>query len=230
MIDGPGDFWLTPVIFDGSNLAVGIWNGEEMILMGGIEDLSPWTRLSMTFLKTAPPAAILIPSDDGQQPSPRAVLVHDGPDICQVESGGKMLRRRYLGWRPTLPEGHTLKAAPLACIQVEPDRFELAGLDREGLIYWSSLKINDAELIRTSNNESVGETVYKATTLVRPGLVAGVTKGRIDWMRCREQSFAPVGMTSIVIDSPIACFPAPRNDELVVVCRNGALICVPMPR
>ena len=88
---------------------------------------------------------------------------------------GKMVRRRYLGWRPTLPEGHTLRSAPLAWLQVEPERFELAGLDREGVIHWSSLKVNDAELIRTSYNDSRGETVYAATTLVRAGLVAGVT-------------------------------------------------------
>jgi hypothetical protein len=143
---------------------------------------------------------------------------------------GKSVRRLLLGWRPTLPEGHTLRVAPLACIQVEPERFELAGLDREGVIYWSSLKINDAELIRTSNNISEGETVYQATTLVRPGLVAGVTKSRIDWLRCRPQKFALVASTPVVIDSPIACFPALRTDELVVVCRNGTLICVPTPR
>jgi tetratricopeptide (TPR) repeat protein len=230
MIDGPGDFWLTPVMFDGSILAVGIWNGVEMVLMGGIEDFSPWTRLLMPFLKTDPPAAILIPPADGKPPTPRAVLVHDGPDICQVESMGNMVRRRLLGWRPTLPEGHSLRASPMSSLQVEPEQFELAGLDREGVIYWSSLKVNDTELIRTHKNESIGETVYQAATLVRAGFVAGVTKGRIDWMRCRPQAFAPVASTPIVIHDPIACFPAQRTEELVVVCRNGTLVCVPIPR
>jgi hypothetical protein len=230
MIEGPGDFWLTPVMSDGAILAVGIWIGKELVLMGGIDDLALWTRLPMPFLKTDPPAAILIPPADDRPPTPRAVLVHDGPDICQVESMGKMVRRRLLGWRPTLPEGHSLRAAPLACLQVEPERFELAGLDREGLIYWSSLKVNDAELIRISKNVSTGETIYEATTIVRPGLVAGVTKGRIDWLRCRPETFANVGSTSIVIDDPIACFPASRTEELVVVCGNGTLVCVPTPR
>ena len=101
--------------------------------MGGVGDLSLWMRLPMPFLKTDPPAALLVPPVDGRPPTPRAVLVHDGPDICQVESMGKMVRRRYLGWRPTLPEGHTLRSAPLAWLQVDPERFELAGLDREGV-------------------------------------------------------------------------------------------------
>ena len=231
IIDGVGDFWLTPVMSDGSVHAVGIWNGEEMILMGGVDGLSLWMRLPMPFLKTAPPAALLAPPVDGRPPSPRAVLVHDGPDICQVESMGKMApRRRYLGWRPTLPEGHTLRSAPLAWLHVEPGRFELAGLDREGVIYWSSLKVTDAELIRLSNNESKGESIYSATTLVRAGLVAGVTRGRVDWLRCGPKSFTPMGSTELAAHSPMACFPAHGIDELVVVCRDGTLFCLPTPR
>lgn len=230
MIDGTGDFWLTPVLGDGSVLGVGIWNGEEMILMGGVSDLVPWTRLPMPFLKTSPPAALLIPSVDSNRPSLRAVLVHDGPDICQVESMGKMIRRRYLGWRPTLSEGHTLRSAPLAWLQVEPGRFELAGLDREGMIHWSSLKVTDSELIRDTYSDSRGEAVYSATTLVRAGLVGGVTRGRIDWLRCGAQSFTPVGSTPLAIDSPLACFSAPGIEELIVVSRDGTLSCVPTPR
>ena len=231
MIEGPGDFWLTPVMGDGSIRAVGVWNGEEMVLMGGIGDLSPWMRLPMPFLKTDPPAALLVPPVDGRPPTPRAVLVHDGPDICQVESLGKMVRRRYLGWRPTLPEGHTLRSAPLAWLHVEPERFELAGLDREGVIHWSSLKVNDAELIRLSNNISTGESVYSATALVRAGLVAGVTQGRVDWFRCGTQpAFTPTGSTPLMARSPLACFPAHGIEELVVVCRDGTLLCIPTPR
>ena len=53
MMEGPGDFWLTPVMSDGSVRALGIWNSEdkEMVLMGGIGDLSVWLRLPMPFLK-----------------------------------------------------------------------------------------------------------------------------------------------------------------------------------
>ena len=229
-IDGPGDFWLTPVIGDGRTRGVGIWNGEEMVLMGGLGELMPWTRLPMSFLKTDPAAALLVPALDGKPPAIRAVLVHDGPDICQVESMGKMVRRRHLGWRPTLAEGHTLRSAPLAWVQVEPGRFELAGLDREGMIHWSSLRVNDAELIRDAFNDSRGNATYQAATIARPGLVAGVARGRVDWLRCGSQTFADVGSTPLEADSALACFPAPTIDELVVVCRDGTLVCVPCPR
>ena len=229
-IEGPGDFWLTPVLGDGSVRSVGIWNGEEMILMGGVGDLTPWTRLSMSFLKSDPPAALLVPSIDGRGPSLRAVLVHDDKDICQVESMGKSIRRRLLGWRPTLAEGQTLRSAPLAWLQVEPGRFELAGLDGEGVIHWTSLKVNDAELIRDTYNDSTEETRYAATTLVRAGLVAGVTKGRVDWLRCGSKAFSSLGSTALQADFPLACFPAHAIEELIVVCRDGTLICVPTPR
>jgi hypothetical protein len=230
MIEGPGDFWLTPVLGDGSVRGVGIWNGEEMILMSGVGDLLPWTRLPMPSRKTDPPAAILMPSVDGSRPSLRAVLVHDGVDICQVESMGKLFRRRYLGWRPTLIEGHTLRSAPLAWLQVEPGQLELAGLDHEGMIHWSSLRVNDSDLIRETYSDSRGETSYAATTLVRSGFVAGVTRGRVDWLRCGTQAFTVVGSTSLEVDSPLACFPAHGIEELVVVARNGTLHCVPIPR
>ncbi len=230
MVDGPGEFWLTPVMADASVRAVGVWNGEEMILMGGVGDLSLWMRLPMPFLKTDPAAALLVPPVDGRPPTPRAILVHDGPDICQVESMGKMVRRRYLGWRPTLPEGHTLRSAPLSWLQDDPEMYELAGLDREGAIHWSALKVNDAELIRTSNNISTGETIYVATALVRAGMVAGVARSRVDWLRCGAQAFAPAGSTDLAAATPLTCFSSHRTDELVVVGRDGTLSCVPTPR
>jgi hypothetical protein len=98
------------------------------------------------------------------------------------------------------------------------------------VIYWSSLKVTDAELIRLSNNESKGESIYSATTLVRAGLVAGVTRGRVDWLRCGPRVFTPMGSTDLAAHSPLACFPAHGIDELVVVCRDGTLLCIPTPR
>jgi tetratricopeptide (TPR) repeat protein len=230
MIDGPGDFWLTPVQADGSIRSLGLWNGEEMILMGGVGDLLPWTRLSKSFLKSDPPAALLVPSLEERRHSPRAVLVHDGEDICLVESMGKSVRRRYLGWRPTLAEGHTLRSAPLAWLQVEPGRFELAGLDLEGMVHWTSLTVSDNELIRDTYNDSTGGTSYAATTLVRPGLVAGVAPGRVEWLRCGTKSFTPIGSTPLQAEAPLACFPAHAIEGLVVVCRDGTLHCLPFPR
>ncbi len=227
-VEGPGEFWLTPVISDGSVRAVGVWNGEEMILVGGMGALMPWSRLPMPFLKTDPPAALLVSSIDGES-LVRAILIHDDPDICQVEATGKMVRRRLLGWGPTLAEGQALRSAPLAWLQSEPGRFELAGLDRDGIIHWSALKVNDAELIRLANLASRGGG-YLSAALVRPGLVAGVARGRVDWFRCGPMAFLAAGSAPLEADHPQACFHVPGIEELVVVCRDGTLLCVPTPR
>ena len=82
--------------------------------------------------------------------------------------------------------------------------------------------------------------VYAATTLIRAGLVAGVTRsrvdgegvtrGRVDWLRCGAQAFTQIGSTPLDVDSPLACFPAHRTEELVIVSRDGTLHCVPSPR
>jgi hypothetical protein len=208
---------------------LGVWNGEELVLMGGVGALTSLPRLPMPFLKTEPHAAVLIPPWTGD-PLRATILIHDGPDVCHVDYHGRMLRRRYLGWRPTLLEGLTLRSVPLAWLPIDSERIELAGLDREGVARWSSLTINDAELIRTSNNRSTGESSYAATTLVRAGLVAGVGGSGIDWLRCGPQSFTAVGSTGPVAHSPMACFPSHRTGELVVVCGDGTLVCVPIPR
>ena len=229
VIDGPGDFWLTQVMTAGHGQFLGVWNGEELVLMGGVGVLTSLPRLPMPFLKTEPHAALLIPPSTGD-PLRGTILIHDGPDVCHVDFQGRMLRRRYLGWRPTLLEGLTLRSVPLAWLPIDPERIELAGLDREGVARWSSLTINDTELIRTSNNLSTGGSAYAATTLVRAGLVAGVGGSGIHWLRCGPQAFTMVGSTVPVARSPMACFPSYRTGELVVVCIDGTLVCVPIPR
>ncbi len=235
-IEGPGDFWLTPVLAVGAFHAVGVWDGGAMILLGGAGDLELIRRMPMPYLKTEPHAALLIsPPSAGPRSGPTAItvsaLIHDGPDVCLVDLGGRdMPRPRYLGWRPTLPEGHTLRSVPMAWLQVDSERLELAGLDREGAIHWSSLKINDAELIRTSNNISASDRSYAATTIIRAGLVAGVTESGVDWLRCGPQAFTPIGSTGAESPSPMACFADPRAGDLVVVSGDGTLSCIPTPR
>jgi len=229
MVHGPGDFWLTPVMAAGERRLVGLWDGEELVLMGGVGSLAVLRRLPMPFLKTEPHAALLIAPKDGD-PTLGTVLIHDGPDVCHVDTQGRMLRRRLLNWRPTLPEGHTLRSVPLSWLQVDPERIELAGLDREGAAHWSSLRVNDAELIRTSNNFTTGRPAYAATTLVRAGLVAGVGPSGVDWLRSGSESFRPVGSPGPEVPGAMACFPSHRTGELVVVLGDGTLVCIPTPR
>ncbi|WP_435010976.1 tetratricopeptide repeat protein [Tundrisphaera lichenicola] len=229
LIDGPGEFWLTPMMASGPGRYMGLWNGEEMLLIGGVGALSILARLPMTFLKSEPGAGLLLAGRAGDPPS-WTILIHDFSDVCHVDAVGRVLRRRFLGWQPTLREGQTLRSVPLDWLRIDSERVELAGLDRDGVACWSSLLITETELIRTSNNLSMGASSYSATSLVRPGLLAAVGPSGIDWFRCGTQSFTVVGSSGPASDSPVACFPSHRTGELVVVSRDGSLTCVPIPR
>jgi len=228
MVDGPGEFWLTPVLggIPGS-ATVGVWDGEEMVLMGGADGLAMIRRVPLPSLKTEPQAALLIGPD--RPGDPPTILIHDGPDITHVNADGSERRRRFLGWRPTLPEGHALRSVPLSSLRVAAGRLELAGLDREGAVHWTSLKIDDAELIRASNNMTAGEPAFVAATLVRPGLLAAVSPAGVTWLRCGPRSCARAGSVALPVPSALACFPAHRAGELVIVCGDGSLACVRIP-
>ncbi len=232
MVDlpAPGPPWLTPMMAAGASRTVGVWDGEELVLMSGVDGLTPVRRVPLPFLKAEPEAALLLESGPGHPRPGWSVLIHDGTDLCRVDAADKLLHRRDLGWRPRLPAGSTLRAVPLSWLQVEPGRVELAGLDGEGVVHWSSLKIDDAELIRTSNNLAGGNPPYVAATLARAGLVAGVRPSGVDWLRCGPRSFTKVGSTAVPLASALAGFPSHRTGELILACGDGSMACVPIPR
>ena len=84
-------------------------------------------------------------------------------------------------------------------------------------------------MIRVSTNSSGGEHPYVAATLVRPGLLAAVTRRGVTWLRCGSRSFTPIGLVPLPLPAALACFPSPRAGELVVVSGEGALWCLPIP-
>jgi tetratricopeptide (TPR) repeat protein len=228
-IDGPGEFWLTPMISPRNFHGVGVWNGEELLQLGGCGSLAILQRFAMPFLKTEPPAALLLPARGNDPLANWTILLHDGPDICHVDAMGKLLRPRYLGWRPTLPEGHSLRAVPLASLQVASEHLDLAGLDREGVVHWSSLRINETELVRNANLLSASEG-YKATTIVSQRVLAAVSSTGIDWLRCGSTAFVTTSHTPAALHDALACFPSHWSEELAVVRADGSIVCFPMPK
>ena len=144
-----------------------------------------------------------------------------------------MVRRRLLGWRPDTAREEHAPIGPAVLAPGRPRAVELAGLDREGVDHWSSLKVNDAELIRPSFNDSRGESAYAATTLVRAGLVAGVTPAAVPWATRLAPLRPPVvhpGRLGRADRGPTArLLPSHRTDELIVACKDGTLVCVRSP-
>ena len=77
-------------------------------------------------------------------------------------------------------------------MSVVPDHLEIAGVGEFGTLHWAAFHRGDGRLDRLAScvaTESEGG--YLAATLVRPGLVAGVTRSRIDWLRGGSGKFAP---------------------------------------
>ncbi len=230
-IHASADAWLTPFLA-GDPGAVGVWDGEVLTVFDGPAGfaMAGARRVTFPFLKTIPDAALLLATRAGTPGRGWSVLIHDGVDICHADSLGKRLRALYLGWRPSLPAGHRFRSVPLSWLNLDGERIELAGLDAEGNVRWTALNVTDAELIRASNDTWAGGPPFAAAALVRPGLVAAVRPTGVTWVRRGPRSCAPVGSTELALSAPLACFPAPRTDELVVVCGDGSLTCVPTPR
>ena len=82
--------------------------------------------------------------------------------------------------RPALAKGSTL-GQPLLSWSGETARdIDLCGLGEHGSIHWG--RIRDGTLTSVNSTYGVQEPGYRAATIVRDGLVAGVTSLRIEWL------------------------------------------------
>jgi len=218
---------LVGVVGAGPDRAVGLWDGEAFrLLLGPGMAVGPSVRLPS--LKGTTPSAILLPPEPAESGSEFSLLIHDGLDICHVAMSGQMLGPLYLGWRPTLPEGSTLASPPLAWLQADRRRFELAGLDGDGVAHHTALKLTQAELIRTANASWAGDPPTRAIALVRPGLMACVHARGVSWVRAGVRGCTVAATTPAALADPLACFADHRSGDLVVACGDGSLACVPL--
>jgi len=220
--------WITGMAVAGTSRAVGLWDGTTFRLSLGA-DLISGPGLAPPSLPGTTASAILLPPSEATGPrSEFSFLVHDGLDIRHVSLSGEMLGPLYLGWQPTLPEGSTLGSVPPAWLQADRRRFEIAGLDGDGVAHLTSLKLTRAELIRTANASWAGDPAPSAIALVRPGLMACAHQGGVSWVRAGARGCALAGITPADLASPLACFADPRSGELVVVRGDGTLACLPI--
>lgn len=157
-----------------------------------------------------------------------------------------------LGWRPEIPEGSSLLAPPFSWLARDDLGVEIAGLKVNGALNWSLVRLPgvSSQAHRSEGNlnhlsawmpgqhemmecmascTAAPEDGYLAAAIVRSGLVAGVRKTSIHWLRAGPKSFAPWALTRVAIPSAIACFPCHPTNELVVVCRDGGVVRVDIP-
>ncbi len=222
--------WITNLIGVRPTHSLGLWDGAAFRLLFGVRTLAAGPSLTLGPLEGRWPAAILLPPDSTDPSSKPSLLVHDGLDICHVHMSGRTLGPLYLGWRPSLSSpGNTLRSVPLSWLRADDRRVELAGLDGDGLACGTSLKLTPTELIRTSKSTRAPEAPLRAVALVRPGLLACVGDHGVEWVRAGGNACTLAGLSAVRLGRALACFADPGSNELVVVCGDGTLACLPVP-
>jgi hypothetical protein len=114
-------------------------------------------------------------------------------------------------------------------LQTAPENLELAGLTDKGVLHYATFRLGTSSLSRTSLGFAARDDGYRAATIARSGLIAGVRPSRIDWLRPGGRTLLPWSATEVALPTVVACFPSHPTRELIVVCRNGSIARVPMP-
>jgi tetratricopeptide (TPR) repeat protein len=138
--------------------------------------------------------------------------------------------RGSLGWRPWLPADHPFSSIPLAWLHRDPTYLEVAGIAETGILHWSGLQFKDNPLQCFSSHIHYRAKRFLTATIIRSGLVAAVSSDDVDWLRCAGQSFSLWSRTTVHLSTAIACFPSHPTNELLVVCGDGFLVRIPVPK
>ena len=105
----------------------------------------------------------------------------------------------------------------------------MVGMADHGTIQFAALRFHADALLVLGSRVAVRPGGYRAATLVRPGLIAGVAPDRIDWLRASGEKLAPVRATECVLPAVLACAACHRTGELIVICGDGFVARVPIP-
>src|SRR5205823_8655733 len=96
--------------------------------------------------------------------------------------------QQVLGWTPGILEGSPLRSVPFAWLR-HGNHLELAGVDAAGMLRWQRLRMGDGP-VTLSLSVCGRQTGYLAATVIRPGVIAGMKSGRIDWLRAVGSQFS----------------------------------------
>jgi len=138
--------------------------------------------------------------------------------------------RTSLGWTPGVPPENPLRYPFVSWLQQGAEPLELAGVDNSGTIHWSQADMGPEHFTVVSTQAVVRAEGYLAAAIVRPGLIAGVSRSHIDWLRGRQTSITPEATMRAALPHAVACFPCSLTEELIVVCQDGVVARVPVPK
>jgi hypothetical protein len=228
----PGASWLTPVGDVGGHHVFGLWH-EGRLVQGWADDLLSTGELPLPQISDPVGAAFLLPqmADD---PLPYwLVFAGDRPWTLEVnpwcikETGTLKELHGALGWRPGAPHRVLLSAPQPAWRVTAPGELELAGLGDVGSVQWASVYHHApydpvARAVSAAGN-------YLAVAFVGPGRLAAVSPTGVDWLRRQGRQLAVTSSTAVGLEAAVACFHSPLTHELLVVCRDGWLVRLPVP-
>jgi tetratricopeptide (TPR) repeat protein len=241
-VEGLVEPWLTPLVAEVGRELVGLWDGRTFSFLT-VDFLTSCGRLTLPRPDAAPTAALLVPRPvDPVSTSVRVVhrgrtpalsedfaaLMHDGREWSLLGQEGQASQPTGLLWRPCLPESSPLRSVPLSWAW-DAEHLEFAGLGGYGLLHAARLRCSGGVLELGATHVSVETGGYLAAAIVRPGLIAGVTRSRIEWLRGGSETSARTTTTEVALPSAVACVPSRRTDELIVICADGFIARVPIP-
>jgi hypothetical protein len=209
-----------------------LWNGIELRYFG----LRSWGAgpKAMPSPEVSYVGAVFLPRMDRSHSenilSTFSVLLFSADEARYYSHASSSPHSFSLGWTPSLPPDSSLHSPTLAWQLTGPDYLELAGLGPTGTLYWSTLKIGRERVEIVGTRASTGEEGYLAGTIVQSRLVAGVTRSTIHWLFPATGGLVARSTTRVALPGAVACFPSHATHELIVVCRDGQLARVPVPK
>lgn len=219
-VDDLSQPWLTSILtVDGVEL-VGVWDGQAIYYLA-VRSLTSWGSSSLSRPNADPPAGLLLPRP-GKTGLPFSVLIHDGREWCLVEPTATTRHATGLVWRPSQSTRSSLHSVVLSWTRTDAEHLELVGLDREGALFWATLRFEDGLLDLVASNRMLREP-YLAAALLRSHYVAAVTPTHVEWVRSGADRLTVTHSTPIEISTAIACFPCRRTGELIVLSHEGCL-------
>jgi tetratricopeptide (TPR) repeat protein len=225
---GPETAWLTPIARP-HRPTLGAGDAAALTLLD-FPTLVPGERIDGPRPEYGLSAAILLEDDPRARSwgKVRSELLFAGNEVCHFpyRSAGEP-EGIDLRWAAGANCSQLRAAPPVSWLRTATGLIELAGLGGGGTAYWTKLVFGDGATRAVTYPSASGN--YLAAALARPGLVAAVTAWRVEWLRNDGGRLVARRSTALSAATTLACFPSPPTGELLVVCRGGLVLRVPIP-
>ncbi len=217
----------TPLL---SNVAEGagekifaVWNGETL-------EYRTWQALALTPVRSIDTdldarAVVILGQQNPLTARTSTVVFANHSFACfkNNDTAGGLTRMPWIEAAPNSP------GLPwLAWRHVEWTLLEVVAVSAERELCWASVRLFADSRVEASCR-SKEPTPFLAGTILASGMIAGVHRGGVSWYRPGRDRLRPVAQTQGDVADAVACFGCPPTSELLVVCRQGDVVRVPVP-